>query len=500
VVYEAGRSAARLTRDELLHRLVQVGLRPVAADWSQYPVTTPFFPRLESVTEISRILAEGGVRVLVGIGGCGKTTLAAEAALRAASDGHRSCWIRVSEFLEPLDLVRTVAAFCVARGLPSAGEALKTCEAARLAKVMAEAASKSSLPLVLDRFEAASPSLAAFVRDFLMSLPRTLGPGGIVLVSRQLPVWWPDFLLDHPTVETTTVGSLPVESAIAMLSEIEIGLDEEERRQLVVAVGAHAQSLRLLRHIHSAPDAPALTRQGVEIAREWVVRRVLDELPEREKTGMARIAIFDYAAPVEDVHVVLGELGPDAVRALQRRDLVRIIAGKLTVHDVVRTAALALISEAAFRRCHGLVAEHLQRGLEEEFGRNGSVLYEHSVRWASHLEKSDLGSGLGGRMAIILAAGLERLRDLFAISRLSFPFEFEDEQLVETISRIECLQDEGLIEENPVEVDQEFVARSCFMFGHACPGGREQADSCRAAQEFACVDATADSDAAENRD
>jgi hypothetical protein len=458
-VYSAGREAGVLSRTQLLDQLAYTGVRLVESEWARYPVAPHFYPHSESAGEIAKTLIEGGVQLMFGIGGSGKTTLAAEGASIAAAEGRRSCWLPISEFLEPVDFVRAFAEYCTACSIPLVAERLRECERVKLPATIADVLHRYPTAVVIDRFEAAGPRLFAFIRDTLMALPSSGLEGSIVVISRSIPDWWPEFLASHQTARVSPVRGMPTDSAVAMLTDFGVGIDESERRELVERVGAHAQSLIFLRQIQPARDTPTVHADSIEAARDWLVRRVLDQLPEREKIAIARASIFNYATPIESVHAVLGELGPDALRALQKRDLVRVSIGTVTLHDAIRDVALGLLSPVAVQDAHRTVADYLFTELKRQFELKGSVSDEKAMRWAVHLRASWPRTDLGGRFPLILASDPIRLRALFAILYLGFPFEFDVESLDSAVDVHERLKEEELIEENPANTGKKFLER-----------------------------------------
>jgi hypothetical protein len=242
-----------------------------------------------------------------------------------------------------------------------------------------------------------------------------------------------------------------------MLQDFGVGQNDDERRELVESLGFHAQSLALLRQVQGGPNAGMPRQGGVQAARDWLLRRVLDELPEREKRAIARLSIFDYPARLDLVEVVLDELGPDSLRALQRRDLLRIDMGCVTIHDAVRGVGLELISRSTVEACHRAVANRLFSELVHDHEREGSVLYEKGIHWAVHLESSGDVSDLGGRFSLILNSDATFLRALFGVSYLGFPYEFEDPSLDHAVELIEELEEKALIEEDPANDGKPFM-------------------------------------------
>jgi hypothetical protein len=190
VVYESGRTALSFSREELIARFLVAGLRLEKNEWAAYPVTQNFYNHTEPIDNLVSALANGAIIMIFGMGGSGKTTLAAEAASMAALGGRKTCWLTMSEFLEPADINQALAQYCSIIGFAEAAENLRLAEPYRSSAIIANTFHRFSITAVFDRLEAASPRLTGFISDILASLPPSKRPGSIIVTSRHLPSWW----------------------------------------------------------------------------------------------------------------------------------------------------------------------------------------------------------------------------------------------------------------------------------------------------------------------
>jgi hypothetical protein len=455
VLYQAGVTGRSLANAELIAEFAASGLSLLQREWAVYPTAEEYYDHEEPVERVAQLFTDGALALVYGIGGSGKTTFTAEAASMVTGWGRRTCWITVNELLEPAELVRVIGEYCIAEGLLPAAERLRGSEVVRIGSDLAEIVNKQPVTFVLDRFETANARLEPFIREVISALSPTGRHGSILITSRSIPDWWPDIERMKEQVQSIPLGGLPPASAIKVLADAGIGETEEERSEIVAALGRHAQSVTLLRQLHSAIPPHALQQVGIEATRDWLLRQVMDQLPPALKVSLARLSVFDYAAPRDLALSVLDDLGPDTLRALVKRDLVRIDLGAVTVHDSIREAALSLLSTQANERCHRAVADYLYREIQRDYRTEGSVLYEKSIRWAAHLESSGDVSDLGGRTQFILDAEPVILRDLFGIATRGFPYEFDDPTLDDTFAFIEELEEAGIIEENPANAGKD---------------------------------------------
>jgi hypothetical protein len=457
-VYAFARIGGEIALDQLLEAMRRCGVHVQTRAWASYPTARRYYEHEVPIGELVGLMREGGAILVTGIGGAGKTSLAAEAAV-LTSDNRKVCWISVSELIEPTDVLRTIADYCSTIGLPEAAARTRAAEPVSVPGILLETLVRWPVAIVFDRFEAANDRVVAMLREALRVDPKGTAQGSIVVTSREIPTWW----LDVRSMGTRHISlvSMPKQSANAILTDRGVGNDDNERELLMETVGRHAQSLVLLSQVIEDPaDEPPM---GNVAAREWVLRQVLSELPDIERIAIAKLAIFDYPAPLEFASAVLGEVAPDLIRRLHSRELVRVDAQHVSVHDALREAALGIISSKAQSELNRLVADEIFAQLARQDGTEDGILYEDAIRWAVHLERTDNLDGLSDRVPLILAAPADHLRDLFGVSYLGFPFEFEDPSLDTTIERLDALEEGGLIEENPANAGKEYLVEPAFI-------------------------------------
>ncbi len=83
-LYAAGQAATVLTNDELWKQFGEAGLIVVERDWALYPTVARYYEHTQPTERIVKTLQEGGIGLIFGIGGSGKTTFVAEAATAAS--------------------------------------------------------------------------------------------------------------------------------------------------------------------------------------------------------------------------------------------------------------------------------------------------------------------------------------------------------------------------------------------------------------------------------
>ncbi|MBI5593249.1 MAG: hypothetical protein HY881_22540 [Deltaproteobacteria bacterium] len=445
LTFAAARSGKEIDSATLLDRLRQAGLQISSESWALYPTAERYYPHSISTDFVSSALYSGEILLITGIGGTGKTTLVAESATIAASEGRRSCWISLNELLEPSDTVELIADYCRAMEFRDLSAKLRQCRPYEYPTTLAQALADWPISIVFDRFEAAGPRLGSLVKDVIQHLPRKSLAGTVILSSRYTPGWWPDVEREKNTAKSISLGGLPSDSAERLLREVGVGRDDNERSELFHAVCGHPQSLLVMQQVSCTVAPEQLKEVGVVEARDWLLRRVLDELSPEFKSGLARLSVFDYSASRSEALAVIGKMGPDILRGLVYRDLVCMQGGTVTVHDALREVAVILLTLVEIAEVHWAAADHLLREFQKSSEETGNLYYDTGIKWAAHLEAASKAGLSNPEFEAVVKADVQLLRDLFAISTVGFPHEFEDPTLAHTWSRVQSLIDQGLV-------------------------------------------------------
>lgn len=444
-LFEMARTGTPVSATEMQSRFEECGLSLASAAWATYPTAERFYPQSVQVTDLKTIIDGGGVVLITGIGGTGKTTLAAEVALRTCREDRPACWVSVTKLLQPEDLVSAIALQMEDLGLKLGSRKLKTTPRMDLPSELARQIDANCLRVFIDRIDGGDDRMTCFLAQIIEACPATLA-GVVVLTSRLVSPWWDEVERTRDDLSIVHLSGLPTESAVGLLLEADLGLSRSECEELAELVDNHPQSLHMLCQLDAVVDTNAIAAQGVASTRDWLLTKVIAELPAEQRTALEALSIFEYPISMSEAELVIGHEGPLVLRALVRRDLVRLDRGTVATHDALRAVAVSLLSSAERTSLHANAARRLLDEMKADHEREDFVLYEKSIKWASHLEELDEVSQFGGRIALILSSQPDQLRDLFAIHNFGFPFEFEDPSLGRTWEVIRLLESQGLIE------------------------------------------------------
>jgi hypothetical protein len=340
------------------------------------PPAPHFVGREAELHELGRLWAAGshGVLALVGLGGAGKTAVAAHFldALLAGDGGPRPCGVFVWSFYQEPD----AGAFLREAHAYFAGDAAGPAKGAGLLHLLREFLADGRLHLlVLDglervqREEADAGRPYGTIEDPLLRALLTRIAGGVgrttVLVTSRFPLTDLDWLRGKG-YRHLDVGGLDRPAALALLRARGVWGEDADLERLVETYGAHALTLDHLGGLigqflggdpSRAPELPATAttgdRQGLRLAR--LLRAYESHLPPAELALLCRLCLLRRSATEEQLLQLF--LCAPPVHARTAREIADLVArlpeGKQ--HASVRLSDLA-------KAIHDTVDEALSRG------------------------------------------------------------------------------------------------------------------------------------------
>ena len=357
---EPGNQAGAL-RAEALGMPAYDGARPPRALGRATPIPHPATPtvgRDRDIAAVLDLLGQSRIVTLMGVGGVGKTRLAAEVAhAYIAATSQDSCYVDLTK-VRDAELVTEL----VARELGIHAGASSNAE-----QVLAEALRGRSMLLVLDNFEhvidAAGPvaelvTWSPDIRVLVTSRARLRVSGERVFDVLPLPV-------------ATLAGSEGTDDAVELFAQVARAVDPsfdlDAHLDDVVAICRSVDGLPLAielaaGHLRTLPPPLLRSRLGVRLgsaegasrdapARQQTIPATIDWslqlLGSAEQQLFARLGIFSTAVELDALEQVCGEPGQDVVALLGRlvdQSLVRRVTGRR--HEF-RFRLLELVRERA---------------------------------------------------------------------------------------------------------------------------------------------------------
>ncbi|HLQ34322.1 MAG TPA: NACHT domain-containing protein, partial [Chloroflexota bacterium] len=330
----SGRSAAESRAVEPTFRFAPRGAR--REDWGEAPDVLGFVNRAEELTTFRRWILEERCRLVavLGMGGIGKTTLAARFAQDLAPTFERLYWRSLRDALPTGDWLGGAISF-----LSDQQVVPPESEAARLAVLLQLLRDRPSL-LVLDNFDTlVEPhQREGRYRDGYAGYGRLLQAigegrhGGCLLVtSRESP---PDLDILGGAIRTLQLGGLGVAEGQVLLADKQLSGSKDEWADLIARYGGNGLALKVvgesIRQVFSGDVGAFLDESGSGTVFGGI-RRLLAEQIERS-SALEQEVLRVLAAERQPVTLaeLLAALGPragrgtllEAVAALRRRSLV----------------------------------------------------------------------------------------------------------------------------------------------------------------------------------
>ena len=340
--------------------------RPLARGGTRLPrPPTPTIGRERDIRGVLAMLADHQVVTLLGVGGVGKTRLAAEVAQRWTEErSQRGCFVDLTKVREP-----SLVAELVVREL-----GIRAGASEDVVPVLEEALRRQSLLLVLDNFEhvADAAGLVAEMIQWSDDLRVLVTSRARLRIASERV-----FEVEPLPVEPNT-GAGGLADAVALFeqvgSAVDPHFDRERNRGDVTAICRSVDGLPLAieiaaGHLRTLPPALLRVRLADRLRSAAVVGRdvphrqqtipatidwSLQLLGDAEQRLFAQLAIFNGAVPLDMIESVCADAGEviDALSRLVDQSLVRRRRGNLDeprfgMLELVREHAQSLLGEEA---------------------------------------------------------------------------------------------------------------------------------------------------------
>ena len=338
----------RATREDLPVSLSPVSLS--AQDWAEAPEVSKVYGRQDEQTQLAEWLGDGGCRVaaLLGIGGVGKTTLAAITVKMVAPRFARVLWRSLLN-APPLDeLLRDILQRLADERLSDIPTSLD----GQLALLLHYLRSRRIL-LVLDNLESilhsAQPGQMRAGYEGYAQLLQTVATRShqscLLLTSRERPHGLEQWAEDSPVVRTLLLEGLNAAAGHSMLTARGLSGPTAEATALVARYSGNPLALKLVAQtVHELFSGDIAAFLAVEAPIFDDIRLVLEQqfarLSPLEQELLLWLAV--ERAPISAVALRANLVEPppmprflEALRALQRRSLLETVGQGFALQNVV---------------------------------------------------------------------------------------------------------------------------------------------------------------------
>lgn len=298
----------------------------------------------------------------------------------------------------------------------------------------------------------------------------------------------------------------------------------------------------LLKNIIAEVDFSKLLLLSREEKNQWLFEKIYDNLEDTEKRVLSYLATIDYGFGDYEIIIIEKAMKAKIhhiLKALINKNMIMFDGEVFYIHNVMRDLAYENIHNDEKSSIHELFINLYGEKLFSPHMNNSDRFL--SIKWANHICKMyDMGLLGDKKLVDILSLSSQNRFDLWGILKEGYPFEFEDSSLDSIENRIGLLENqeyihkgneewkwkinshklklkelylieykvlmeydslamgyipiftanfghkeqantlcrwEHCIEYCPLEIPHN--SSSCIIFGHNCPGGKEQVTMCK---------------------
>jgi WD40 repeat protein len=344
-------------------------------DWGEAPETAGFIGRNDELQTLSRWVGEERCRLvtLLGMGGIGKTALAARLAQNVAAGFERIYW---RSLRDPLPLSEWLAG---AIGFLSDQQAVApTADSERVMALLELLRSRRSL-VVLDNFETLfepgqgegriREGLAGYVR-LVQAVGDTSHQSCLVLTSREAP---PELAMLGGAARSLRLGGMSLDEAQALLAPKQLEGTREQWDDLNARFGGNSLALKVvgesIRELFGGDIGAFLGESGTG-SLFGGMRRLLAEQIEGISAAEQRVLrVLAVEREAVTLTPVLATLGPrfdhgallEAIEALRRRSLIE----RAEIPDAAAFTLQSVVLEYMTEWLVAAVADEIERGQPE---------------------------------------------------------------------------------------------------------------------------------------
>ncbi|QPS44444.1 hypothetical protein I6G56_04905 [Burkholderia humptydooensis] len=447
VIFDLSKDSSHITKAELRETFNTNGLTFASEPWLSVPEASTYIERSASKKTLNSLLEDKSkLYVIYGLSGVGKTSFTADLTKHLIKLGKRVFWCSINRLTTINDFSKLLASFMSFHGEQRHASAILEAERANLAKAVAASLNTKDSYFFLDGINNLSEELRLLLADTFGIFLSKIDSGKVILTSTEIPALYLGSHVEQGLVIEHNLLGLAAPECEKLLRENGVELEETELMQLVHTVSGHPLSIALYCQLFSENNESyqgfeELSAKTVSAAHEHLVTRAIENLPDEQRGAILRLSVIPYSFSSDwiDGFIASSHSLKLILRELRRKSLLTFDGLNYTVHDLIRSSCLGLLSKKETAHHNRVMAELLHTDLNKGLKNGTHILYEDGFKWAYHVENSTDADLSGGMPERLLTLKNEELDALWATDRYGYPFDYVTADLSSSNEKIQRL-------------------------------------------------------------
>lgn len=454
-IFDKSKSSSEISIEEINEAFYTCGARIIEErEWLRIPNIHDFSSRDIEAELISCSLLETGKVVIKGISGIGKTFLAAKIFKKLGGEGKKACWLNINNQVDDTQIISLICNFLDHVGAKDESIQIKSSqEQLRQAELLSNAIENHNLFLFIDSYEKALPGVRKFFDVVFSKYNPSHISGGIIVTTIERYNLYNNIDLRLKKIAELNITEFSYPDFLLYFSEISRIKNEDEIKQIYNAIGGFPISMTFMKQLLNegqikGDEVEELLTLTIDERNKWIFEKIYLTIETEYQHFVSDLSVINYPFSIDETVQVQKNNQINIkyiLQVLSDKSILIFDGKKYYMHDAVRELAYDTLVIERKMSLHEMFMNYYENNMFEKNSNRGTMF-----KWGFHCEQLFLldSSKVKGINKKLMKCNDQLLTDIWGVYIAGFPFEFDDESLVNTQKRIENLLNDSLILRN----------------------------------------------------